>query len=55
MRFQHVCLEAFGYVFPEHVVSSLEIERRLGPIYERFHLNEGRLELMTGIHERRFW
>jgi 3-oxoacyl-[acyl-carrier-protein] synthase-3 len=55
MNLEHVCLESFGYALPERVVSSAELERRLAPIYERFSLHEGRLELMTGIRERRFW
>lgn len=55
LRYLHVCLEAFGYALPETAVSSVEIERELAPIYERFGLHEGRLELMTGIRERRFW
>ena len=55
MRFQQVCLEAFAVVLPENVVTSLELERRLAPVYDRFSLREGRLELMTGIRERRFW
>ncbi|MFH0982848.1 MAG: 3-oxoacyl-ACP synthase III [Planctomycetota bacterium] len=55
MKFDHVCLEAFGYVLPETVVTSADLERRLAPVYERLHLHEGRLEMMTGIRERRFW
>ncbi|MFN0051682.1 MAG: 3-oxoacyl-ACP synthase III [Planctomycetales bacterium] len=55
MRYQHVCVEAFSYSLPPLVVSSAEIETRLAPIYQRFHLPAGRLELMTGIRERRFW
>ena len=55
MRFQNVCLEAFGYTIPDQVVSSDEIESRLEPLYRRLRLPEGRLELMTGIRERRFW
>lgn len=54
-QFTKVCLEAFSYVLPERIVSSLEIERELRPVYERFGLHEGRLEMMTGIRERRFW
>jgi 3-oxoacyl-[acyl-carrier-protein] synthase-3 len=54
-RFKNVCLETFGYVLPGEVVSSDEIERRLAPLYERLRLPPGRLELMTGIRERRFW
>ncbi len=55
MRFKHACIESFGYVLPEQVVSSVELERRLAPVYKRFNLHEGRLELMSGIRERRFW
>ncbi len=55
MRYQNVCLEAFGYTLPEEVVTSSEIEQRLQPLYQRLRLPEGRLELMTGIRERRFW
>ncbi|HUY88001.1 MAG TPA: 3-oxoacyl-ACP synthase III [Pirellulales bacterium] len=55
MRYQHVCLEAFGYVLPEETVSSSQIETWLAPLYRRLRLPEGRLELMTGIRERRFW
>jgi 3-oxoacyl-[acyl-carrier-protein] synthase-3 len=55
MRYQNVCIESFGYTLPEEVVTSEEIERRLAPLYERLRLPEGRLELITGIRERRFW
>jgi 3-oxoacyl-[acyl-carrier-protein] synthase-3 len=54
-KYARVCLESFGCVLPEEVVSSAEIERRLGPLYERLRLPEGRLELITGVRERRFW
>ena len=55
MRYKRVCLEAFGYTLPHEVVTSAEIEARLAPLYRRLRLPEGRLELMTGIRERRFW
>jgi 3-oxoacyl-[acyl-carrier-protein] synthase-3 len=55
MQYRHVCLESFGYTLPEEVVSTSEIERRLGPLYRRLRLPEGRLDLMTGIRERRFF
>lgn len=48
-------IKAVSIVKPPRVVSSLEIEARLAPIYERLKLSAGRLELMTGIRERRFW
>jgi 3-oxoacyl-[acyl-carrier-protein] synthase-3 len=55
MRYQQVCLESFGYTLPQEIVTSTEIETRLAPLYRRLRLPEGRLELMTGIRERRFW
>src|ERR1043165_4544174 len=55
MRYQHVCVEAFSYTLPPHVVTSAEIEERLAPVYDRLGLPAGRLELMTGIRERRFY
>ena len=55
MRYQHVCLEAIAYTLPEEIVTSAEIEARLEPLYARLRLPEGRLELMTGIRQRRFW
>ncbi len=54
-RYRHVCLESIGYVLPEEVVSTDELEERLEPLYRRLRLPPGRLELMTGIRQRRFW
>lgn len=55
MHYHRVCLESFGYTLPDEVVTTTELERRLAPLYERLRLPEGRLELMTGIRERRFF
>ncbi len=55
MRFENVCIESVEALLPEHVVTSNEIEQRLAPVYERLNLPAGRLELMTGIRERRFF
>jgi acyl-CoA:acyl-CoA alkyltransferase len=55
MRYQNVCLEAIAYALPDEIVTSAELEARLEPAYRRLRLPEGRLELMTGIRERRFW
>lgn len=55
MRYHNVCLEAFAYTLPDEIVTSDELEDRLRPVYERLHLPAGRLELMTGIRERRFF
>ncbi len=55
MLYHNVCLESFGYTLPDEIVTSAEIEARLEPLYRRLRLPEGRLELMSGIRERRFW
>ncbi len=55
MRFEKVVLEGLGYALPPEVWSSAELEGRLGFLYKRLRLPEGRLEMMTGIRERRFW
>jgi 3-oxoacyl-[acyl-carrier-protein] synthase-3 len=55
MRFEHVCIESLAVALPDEVWTSAEIETRLAPLYERLRLPAGRLELMTGIRERRMW
>lgn len=54
-RYSRVRLASMAAVLPPEVVTSAAIEERLGPLYERLHLPAGRLELMTGIAERRFF
>lgn len=55
MRFENVCIESLGYELPENIVTSDDIEKRLAPVYEKLKLPAGRLEMMSGIRERRFW
>ncbi len=55
MRYHHVCIEAVCHTLPPNVVTSDEIEQQLAPVYDRLGLPAGRLELMTGIRERRFF
>lgn len=55
MKYDNVCIETFGHTLPEEIVTSSELEARLEPLYSRLRLPAGRLELMTGIRERRFW
>jgi len=55
MRYSKVFLRNFGYELPPNVVTSAALEERLAPVYERLKLPAGRLELMSGIKERRFW
>lgn len=55
MNFRNVAIETIAYALPEEVWTSADIESKLRGVYERLRLPEGRLELMTGIRERRFW
>ena len=55
MQYRNVCLEAIAYTLPGEVVTSDQIEARLEPLYRRLRLPEGRLELMSGIAQRRMW
>jgi 3-oxoacyl-[acyl-carrier-protein] synthase-3 len=55
MRFKNVCIESIAVALPGEAWTSVAIEERLRPLYERLRLPFGRLELMSGIRERRFW
>ena len=55
MHFKNVSLDAYAYALPEDIWSSERIENALAPLYERLKLPQGRLEMMTGIRERRHW
>lgn len=55
LRFDNIRLAAIGTEIPDEICSSDDIERRLSPLYERLKLPPGRLEMMSGIVERRMW
>ena len=55
MKFSNVVIESFGYDLSDKSVKSSDIETRLESLYTKLKLPEGRLELMTGISERRMW
>lgn len=55
MNFSTVAIESIASALPDEVWTSADIEAKLAPVYERLGLPAGRLELMTGIRERRFW
>ncbi|MBR5626828.1 MAG: 3-oxoacyl-ACP synthase III, partial [Thermoguttaceae bacterium] len=54
-RYQNVYVEAFSHLLPGEVVTTDQLEGMLSPLYKRLKLPFGRLELMTGIQERRLW
>jgi 3-oxoacyl-[acyl-carrier-protein] synthase-3 len=55
MRIHNVTIESMAVALPAEVVTSAALEQQLAAVYERFNLHVGRLELMTGIRERRQW
>ncbi|MDQ8203177.1 3-oxoacyl-ACP synthase III [Pelagicoccus sp. SDUM812003] len=55
MKIRSSVIDSLAYVSPPTAWSSADIESKLAPLYQRLRLPEGRLELMTGIKERRFW
>jgi acyl-CoA:acyl-CoA alkyltransferase len=55
ITYSRVCLDTFGYELPSRIVTSDDIEKQLKPVYDRLKLPGGRLELMSGIRERRLW
>ncbi len=55
MIYNQTCIQSITAHLPEERISSASIEERLAPLYQRLRLPEGRLEMMSGIHERRHW
>jgi len=55
MIFNRVALASIGFVLPPEIWSSESVECRLSGLYQRLNLPLGRLELMSGIRERRMW
>jgi 3-oxoacyl-[acyl-carrier-protein] synthase III len=55
LRFNNVYFSTPVPFLPETIISSEQIEARLDSLYSKLKLPHGRLELMTGIKERRMW
>jgi 3-oxoacyl-[acyl-carrier-protein] synthase III len=55
MKFKNTVIKGLTSYLPEDRLSSEALELKLNPLYERLKLPQGRLELMTGIKERRLW
>ena len=54
-KYAGVFLNSIGYELAPVVVSSVELEERLTPLYARLRVQPGQLEALTGITERRWW
>ncbi len=55
MRFFDIALAGLAHALPDEVLTSADIEERLAPVYAKLSLSPGRLELLSGIRERRAW
>lgn len=55
MRYNRVCIDAFGYELAPHVVTSDELDERIAPVYKTLRIPPGQIENLSGIRERRFW
>jgi 3-oxoacyl-[acyl-carrier-protein] synthase III len=55
MRYNRVYLESLGYELAPVVVSTSELERRIKPFLDAHSFPPPKLELLTGIRERRWW
>lgn len=55
MRFKNVVIDGIASALPDDIWTSERIEHELSPLYKRLGLQFGRLELMTGIAQRRHW
>ena len=55
MRYSRVYLESIGYELAPVIVGTRELEARLSPFLQTHGFPPPRLDLLTGISERRWW
>ena len=55
MLYKNSVIDTLVFEEADEILTSSQIEKMLHPLYSRLKLPEGRLELMTGIKERRLW
>ncbi|MFC1744911.1 3-oxoacyl-ACP synthase III [Candidatus Riflebacteria bacterium] len=55
MRFENVCIEAWGYELPPNIITTEAVENSLASAYQVLNISKGRLEMLSGIKERRWW
>jgi 3-oxoacyl-[acyl-carrier-protein] synthase III len=55
MKYSKVYIDAIGYELPPVVVTTAELEARLGALYDALRIPQGQLQALTGISERRWW
>ena len=55
MKYTRVFINSLAYELAPEVVTSVELESRLAPLYQKFRIPMGQLAALTGIEERRWW
>jgi acyl-CoA:acyl-CoA alkyltransferase len=55
MVYKNVFIEGLEANLPPNIITSADIEEQLSPVYNRLKLPKGRLEMFSGIKERRYW
>ncbi len=55
MKYSRVFINSLAYELAPEVVTSVELESRLTPLYQKYRIPMGQLAALTGIEERRWW
>ena len=55
MRYSRVYVDTITYEIPPTVVTTVELEARLDPLYKKLFIPPKQIETLTGIKERRWW
>ena len=55
MKYKNVYIDGFHAHLPENIITSEQVEEELKSVYQKLKLPEGRLEMFSGIKERRYW
>lgn len=55
MKYSNVFINSISYELAPEVISSVELESRLAPLYQKLRIPMGQLAALTGIQERRWW
>ncbi|EDM24938.1 3-oxoacyl-(acyl carrier protein) synthase [Lentisphaera araneosa HTCC2155] len=53
--YNKVKIDGFKAHIPDSILTSEAVEDMLRPAYDKLNLSKGRLEMFTGIKERRYW
>ena len=55
MMYSNVYVGGMGYEIPRNVLKTEIMEKQLAPVYGQLNIGPGKLQMMTGLKQRRFW